>query len=98
MNRQKLIKEVANEVHGEMYSRINDGMCWMYWERFYGLARVCVEVTEVILNNGSVIDDVDVYVAHDDMTHESPLLEKAIRKALPNWFDVKREVEREQIA
>ena len=38
-------------------------------------------------------DDVQVMVLHDDCTHQSPLLEKEIEKALPNWFNVEREVE-----
>ena len=95
MNRQKLINEIARAVHDEMYDCISQDWDRLSWEREYGLALVRVEVELVRLRNGMYIDDVDVAVMHDDSTHESPLLEKAIREALPDWFNVKDEVERQ---
>ena len=95
MNRQKLIIDIARAVHDEMYDCISQGWDRLSWEREYGLALVRVEVALVRLRNGMYIDDVDVAVMHDDNGHESPLLEKAIREALPDWFNVKDEVERQ---
>ena len=92
---EKLVSEIASAVREEMAECIGQGMGCMYWEKEYGLATVCVEVKEVLLRNGMMIDDVDAWVQHDDCTHQSPLLENEIRKALPDWFKVKSEVGRQ---
>ena len=93
---KKLLNQIINEtvkgVHDEMYDCIQNDMRWMSYDKYYGLTIVRVEVEEHRTLSGRY-DDVQVMVLHDDCTHQSPLLEKEIEKALPNWFNVEREVE-----
>ena len=91
---EKFIKEIAGEVKDAMVLNIESGWDRLYWEKEIGTALIVVEVSEVRLRNGSYIDDTDVYVQHENPEHTSPTLERAIRKALPNWFDLKDEIER----
>ena len=93
MRRKELIDKVVCHVTEEMADWLLSGMDRM--------------ATEVILNGGVVevyihevpaaceITDVQVIVIHDDNEHNSPLLEKAIIEALPDWYDVKHNMERE---
>ena len=99
MNRKKLLNEIAGDVHYEMQTAIEDGYDWIRYEKEYGAALVLVEVREIPMSNGMVYDDVEVAIQHDDDDRRlSPLLEKAIREALPDWFEIKREVEGRQVA
>ena len=92
---ENIIKKVASEVKAEMVDSISQGCDWMVFEQEINGVPVKVEIREVRLRNGYYIDDVDVFIEHDDTSHQSPLLEKAIREALPNWFNVKAEVNRQ---
>lgn len=92
---ETIIKKVATEVKAEMMDSILQGCDWMVFEQEINGVPVKVEIREVRLKNGYYIDDVDVFIEHDDTSHQSPLLEKAIREALPNWFNVKAEVNRQ---
>lgn len=90
-----IIKKVASGVKDAMEDYISNGCDFMCWEVDVCSVPVKVEVREVRLSNGTYIDDVDVFVEHDDTSHQSPRLEAAIRKALPDWWAVKEDVERE---
>ena len=92
---ERIINQVASGVREEMTDSISQGCDWMTYEREVCGVPVKVEIREVRLRGGYYIDDVDVFVEHDDTSHQSPLLEKAIREALPNWFNVKAEVNRQ---
>lgn len=91
---EDFIKDIANDVREEMKWNIENGFDHLYWEHEVGTALIVVEVSEVRLRNGSYIDDTDVYVQHENPEHTSPTLERAIWKALPNWFDLKDEIDR----
>ena len=95
MKKSEIIKKIATEVKAEMVDSISQGCDWMVFEQEINGVPVKVEIREVRLRNGYYIDDVDVFIEHDDTSHQSPLLEKAIREALPDWFNVKQEVERQ---
>ena len=98
MTRTQLFKDIKRAVHEQMRESIYDGDERMYMELEYGMALVAIEVHEVRLRNGMLYDDVDVAITHDEMEHKSPLLTQAVREILPNWFDVKYEVEQEIVA
>lgn len=95
---QNIIRETTNGVLLKMQDTFELGDDRMYYEKEYGNAVVCVEIHEVRCVNGYCIDDVDVWVAHEDSKHDSPLLTEAIRKALPDWWTIKREVEQRMTA
>ena len=94
INRERLISELVDDVRYEMLSSIECGFDYMNFEKDFGKATVCVEVREHRLQNGFYGDDMDVYITHEG-NQQSPRLEKAIRAALPNWWDVRREVLRQ---
>ena len=93
---QTIIKEVADGVLAAMKDAIESGYDYMNFEKVCGDAAVYVDVREVRLSNGMYIDDLDVCVYHAEGSHQSPRLESAIRSALPDWFDIKREVRERQ--
>ena len=88
---KKIIKNIVDSVREAMRDAIDSGYDYMNYEKVYGDAAVYVDVREVRLRNGMYIDDLDVCVYHADNSHQSPRLEDAIRRAIPNWFDVKEE-------
>ena len=93
---KKIIKNIVDSVHEAMKDAIESGYDYMNFEKVYGDAAVYVDVREVRLSNGMYIDDLDVCVYHAEGSHQSPRLESAIRSALPDWFDIKREVRERQ--
>lgn len=95
---QNIIRETTNGVLLKMQDTFELGDDRMHYEKEYGNAVVCVDIHEVRCVNGYCIDDVDVWVAHEDSKHDSPLLTEAIRQALPDWFTIKREVEQRMTA
>lgn len=96
--KEQIIKDAVNAMYLEMQDAMLLGYDYARYEQDYGKASVNIEVREVRLRNGFYTDDVDVWVSHDNTDHQSPLLEEAIRKALPNWWDVLKEVEARQTA
>jgi hypothetical protein len=86
---QTIIKEVADGVLAAMKDAIESGYDYINYEKVYGDAAVYVDVKEVRLRGGMYIDDMDVCVYHAERGHQSPRLEQAIRKAMPDWFKVK---------
>lgn len=86
---QTIIKEVADGVLAAMKEAIESGYDYINYEKVYGDAAVYVDVKEVRLRGGLYIDDLDVCVYHAESGHQSPRLEQAIRKAMPDWFKVK---------
>lgn len=89
---KKIIMNIVDSVTEAMKDAIESGYDYMNFEKVCGDAAVYVDVREVRLRNGMYIDDIDVCVYHSDGSHQSPRLESAIRSALPDWFDIKREV------
>jgi hypothetical protein len=98
MKRAELLKEISSGVFNEMYEAIDSRCDWVNYEKRYGKALVIVDVCLVSLPNGMLYDDVMVQVQHDDDDErQSPLLEQAIKGALPQWFNVKEYI-RQQVA
>lgn len=91
LNRERFISELVDDVRCEMKTNIECGFDYMYYEKEYGTATVCVDVTEYRQSNGMYNEVTDVYVTHEG-EQQSPLLEALIRQSIPNWMDVKREV------
>ena len=90
---EKTIKELAKNVAIEMHDCIASGYDRMSYEQDYGNTTIMVEVELV----GTIfsIDVVDVWIERDNSEHQSPKVIEAIKRALPNWWDVRQQVEEE---
>ena len=91
---KQVVRQVVDGVREEMARTIQFGDDSFSWEKDYDRATVIVECHEVRLANGFVIMDATVLVDHDN-GNESPMLEQAIREALPDWWQVRKEIESE---
>lgn len=89
---KQIVKQIADDVRDEMKRTIQFGDDYFTWEKDYDRATVIVEGREVRLVNGILMMDAMVLVNHDN-GNESPMLEQAIRDALPEWWDVRKEME-----
>jgi hypothetical protein len=95
MKRTEMISSVVKEVSNEMYEYLLSGMDWMSAEVLVNGGAVQVYIHEVPA--ACEIADVQVIVLHDENEHNSPLLEDAIIKALPDWYDMKHSMEMEGV-
>ena len=95
MKRKQLMKEIQDSLKSEMREAILDGWDWMDFEQCFGDATVHVKLYEVRLAYGKYILDEDIWIEHLNRRHESPLLEKAVKEILPDWFQIKMEVNRQ---
>ena len=93
MKKKEIIDKVVCEVKAQMEEWLLDGMDRMSTEVILKGGIVEVNIYEV--PSQWEITDVQVIILHDDNEHQSPLLEKAIIEALPDWYDVKRSLRRE---
>ena len=91
-NLKDICKEIAAKIKAEMKDAIEFNYDQIYKEFIFGKAWVQVEL-ELSSVHGWVIPTTDVRVFHDDNSHQSPLLEAAIKNALPTWDEVEREYE-----
>lgn len=89
-NLREICKEIAAKIKEEMEDAIEFNYDQIYKEFVFGKAWVQVEL-ELKSKNGWVIPTTEVTVFHDDNSHQSPLLEAAIKNALPTWDEVERE-------
>lgn len=90
MRRKELFKKVHDKVYDGIRDQVLAGIDYLDMEIEFNGAVVQVEIHEVPCNYE--IADVQVFVLHDDCEHHSPLLEKAIIKALPDWYQVYHEL------
>lgn len=88
---QEICNEVAKDVKWMIESALEFGDDKVYYEKEYGEAFVSVDIRPVNLGNGYYMMVTDVFVAHGDTKHNSPLLTDAIRKALPDWDELETE-------
>ena len=91
MNRSQIMDKIVCDITQEMTDHLLSGMDRMCMEVVLGEAVVQVYVHEVPA--ACEITDVQVIVMHDDERHKSPLLEKAIIDAMPDWYDMKHNME-----
>ena len=89
-NLRDICKEIAAKIKAEMEDAIEFNYDHIYEDFIFGKAWVQVEL-KVNSVNGWVIPATEVTVFHDDNSHQSPLLEAAIKNALPTWDEVERE-------
>lgn len=92
----KLVKEIANDVRDEMRSSIEAGQEWFYYEHDLKDCTINIECKRVGCINGMVITDYDIWVVRDNVWHENPIVINTIRQAMPEWYDIEREVEEQQ--
>lgn len=92
----KLVKQVAEGVENEIRESIAAGWDSASYEQDFGNTTVMVEVE--LVGRGIVVQINDVWIEREDSEHASPLVIEAIKKALPDWIAIDRQVEEEQSA
>lgn len=88
---ESILNEVRLGVQAKMEDTILGGDNRFHYEREYGDAYIDIEFHEV-WTGAWYLDDWDIHVSHVDATKESPLLEKALRAVMPDWFKIKEEL------
>jgi hypothetical protein len=91
----KALAEIAKRVKAEMTDRISQHCDTMSFEYDFGNTTIMIEVSEC----GSFLmryDMVDVWIERDDCEHNSPLVIQAIKNVLPDWWQIKQEVEQQE--
>ena len=89
----QLMKQIQESLTDAIREAILDGWDWLDHEQYFGDATLHVRIYEVRLAYGSYITDEDVWIEHKDRKHESPMLTKAIREIVPDWFNIKKELD-----
>lgn len=89
-----MLSDVIKEVKECIREAITDGYDWMDYEKDFAGATINVRM-RVVEARGRMIDDVDVFITHDDKRHSSPLLTRALSERLPRWQDVVEEMREE---
>ena len=92
----RLVKEIAAGVREEMRSSIEGGFDWFSYEHDLSDCTINVECHKVQCINGCVISDYDVWIDRENEQHSSPIVIRAIRQALPEWYDEQQKYEEEQ--
>lgn len=90
----KLVKEIQQDIRMEMRWRIADDVNTLTYEKDFGNTTIVVDIEMV--GRGCVIQVNDVYIERDN-DHNSPLVVAAIKRAIPDWIEVEREVEDENL-
>lgn len=89
------IESILNDVRTGVLSKMEDtilgGDNRFHYEKEYGEAYIDIEFHEVF-TGAFLLEDWDIHVSHEDATKESPLLEKALRAVMPDWFKVKEDL------
>ena len=88
---KKFINDIVKEVREAMYQSYAARRNYVYVEREYQGCLLVVDIQVEQLCNGYYFPNIDVDIQHDNC-HTSPRLVEAIRKALPDWFEVGEEV------
>ena len=94
MTLTEVIKTVNEQVEKEMRLNILAHINKLDMEVPFGDAVIQVEIHEVCCP--FEITDVQVCVLHSDDRKHSPLLERTIINALPDWFAIKHEYDCEE--
>ena len=98
MKRNDIMKQIREDVKEQMFQCLLAGMDRMYFEAEYGKGVVQVDIYEVD-NSNYEIADVQCYVLHfDGKERHSENMEQAIIDTLPDWFEMKHQIEDRQIA
>ena len=89
---ESILNEVRTGVQAEMETTIMDGDNRFHYEKEYGDAYVDIEFRE-IFTGAFFLEDWDIHVCHEYSRKESPLLEKALKAVMPNWFETKERMQ-----
>lgn len=92
---QSIIYDVLVDVRKDMEKAILMGANGIHYEREYGDAYIDVEIYKEKRNN-YIFENSEVLVNHIDTKHKSPLLEQAIKDALPSWFAMQKDLMEEE--
>lgn len=85
-----ICKQIANKIKAEMDEALEFRCEHVTKELLFGTAWVVVEIGRTSVN-GWLLPYSYVTVYHEDVNHQSPLLEDAIKQALPTWDEVEKE-------
>ena len=98
MKRKEIMNQIREDVKEQMYQCLLSGMDRMYFEEQYGNAVVQVDIYEVRATCFEIAD-VQCYVLHfDGKERHSENMEQAIIDTLPDWFEMKHQIEDRQTA
>lgn len=95
MTYQDICNEVKKEVAEQMREAILMRDMNFRYEKEYGTAFIGVECYPVRMRSGQRLMVTDVFVAHEDAKHESPLLTAELKKVIPDWDAMKDELSEE---
>ena len=98
MKRNEIMTKIREDVKEQMYQCLFAGMDRMYFEGEYGNGVVQVDLHEVRATSFEIVD-VQCYVLHfDGKERHSPNMEQVIIDTLPDWFEMKHQIEDRQTA
>lgn len=96
----KNVKQICQELAAKVKREIEQAIEFDYYsatvEEQYGTASIQV-YCHLEERNGWMIPETDITIFHDDDSHKSPLLEEAIRKAIPSWEQVEMQIEKRKV-
>ena len=92
MNRTKFINDIASEVRAKIENHLVQYNRNLYYEKEYNGSLVVVSIYVECLCNGYYLQNTEVDIQHDNCDHRSPLLEEAIKRAMPNWLAIEEEI------
>jgi hypothetical protein len=98
MKRKEMMKQIIDDIREQMFQCLLADMDRMYFEQDYGNGVVQVDLYEVC-GTPYEITDVQCYVLHfDGKERHSPCLEAAIIEKMPDWFEMKHQLNERQSA
>lgn len=96
----KNVKQICSELAAKVKREIEQAIEFDYYsatvEEEYGTASIQV-YCHLEERDGWMIPETDITIFHDDDSHKSPLLEEAIRQAIPSWEQVENEIEKRKV-
>lgn len=98
MKRNEILSKIREDVKEQMFQCLLAGMDRMYFEGEYGKGVVQVDLHEVRATSFEIVD-VQCFVLHfDGKERHCPNMEQIIIDTLPDWFEMKHQIEDRQIA
>ena len=88
---EKILKDVRKDIQARMEDTAYHGGKHFVYEKVIGTAYIDIDFWETC-NFPWLHADFDIMVSHEDSHKRSPLLEKAIRAVMPDWFEIKEKM------
>lgn len=90
MNIKTISEKVNDQVRAEIEKAVDFEENRIVTDVDFGCALVHVEI-RLVSKSGWLEEEVELYICHKEYFHESPLLEEALKNALPTWENVETE-------